>query len=90
MSVKAFERGFVCDYGAATPEDDFNTLAGSLWTRGADLTRRAARFPKLRAKLELVFEFYSKLDPNFTRRRLRRMLPVFLQFEDAEVEAERR
>jgi hypothetical protein len=37
-----------------------------------------------------VFEFYSKLDPNFTRRRLRRMLPVFLQFEDAEVEAERR
>lgn len=55
--------GFLCEYSRASLEDDFNMLAEHLFTHGAALRAIAARFPKIRAKRDLVIAFYQKQDP---------------------------
>ena len=64
-----YEAGFLTQYAQASMEEDFNSIASRLIMGDETLYAAVARHPKLRAKAELVIEFYGRLDPSFTRDR---------------------
>ena len=64
--------GFVCSYGKVNPENDINTYAMWLFTRSDWMRRQAGHHPRMQRKLEVLMDFYGRLDPGFTRRFFRR------------------
>lgn len=59
-------RGFVCEYGTASLEEDFNTFAELLFTCNHTFRKNILNHEILRKKAELVIGFYRKLHPLFT------------------------
>ena len=59
--------GFVCSYGMANVENDVNTYAMWLFTRADWLFEQAARNPRVQRKVDLLIQFYGRLDPTYTR-----------------------
>lgn len=61
------EEGFVNEYAKASLEEDFNSQAGRLFVGDAGLWSAIAKYPRVRAKADLVIAFYGKLDVSFTK-----------------------
>lgn len=55
-------QGFVCDYSRASQENDFNMIAENLFDGNQTFWKTVDRNPMLRKKVELVVQFYEKLD----------------------------
>jgi len=66
-----YQAGFLTQYAQASIEEDFNSIASRLIMGDEALSAAVERHPQLRAKAELVIEFYGRLDPSFTRDRFR-------------------
>ncbi len=60
------EKGFLVEYAQSTLENDLNGFAKMLFNGEAELWEVAARFPKIRRKLDLTLAFYQKIDASFT------------------------
>ncbi len=60
------EQGFFKEYAQSTLENDFNGFAKMLFNGEAERWSVAARYPKIRRKLELTLDFYRALHPGFT------------------------
>lgn len=59
-------QGFYSQYSMASFEEDFNILVEMLFVGDADLWKGSEEFPPLRAKLNLVIDFYQALSPVYT------------------------
>lgn len=60
------EQGFLVEYAQSTLENDLNGFAKMLFNGEPELWRVAAKFPKVRRKLDLSLAFYQKIDASFT------------------------
>ena len=67
LATNYFADGFVCSYGKVSLENDVNTYAMHLFTRADWLLRQASQYPRVRQKLDVLMDFYGRLDPGFTR-----------------------
>ena len=72
LATNLFAEGFVASYGKSSLENDVNTYAMHLFTRADWLLRQAERHPRVRRKLDVLMDFYERLDPGFTRGFFRR------------------
>lgn len=61
-----FEQGFIQQYGMASFEEDFNGYAGRLFMGEASLWEAIEKYPRVKAKADMVIAFYTKLDPSLT------------------------
>ena len=59
---KLWKQGVYCEYGAASEEEDFNVIAGELWTGSRSLWEGAKFSERLYQKIRLVIEVYQSLD----------------------------
>lgn len=59
------EMGFLCEYGAASLEEDFNTYAEGLFAGGRRFWRVVDAYPRVRAKARIAVRFYQALDASF-------------------------
>lgn len=66
--------GFLVEYAQSTMENDLNGIAKMLFNGEAALWEIAARFPKIRRKLDLALAFYQKIDPAFTEAFFRKLV----------------
>mgnify|MGYP003588791050 CR=1 FL=1 len=83
--------GFVCSYGMANLENDVNTYAMWLFTRADWLLDQASRHPRVQRKVDLLIDFYGKLDPVYTREFFLRHCRTALTAEEkAQVDARTR
>ena len=58
-----YSAGFLSQYSQASMEEDFNMLAEGMMTGDPELAKAAKRYPRIRAKLAVITEFYRALDP---------------------------
>ena len=83
--------GFLCSYGMADVENDANTYAMWLFTRADWLLEQASRHPRVQKKVDLLIQFYGKLDPAYTREFfLRHCRTALTADEQAQVDASTR
>ncbi len=69
------EAGFLVEYAQSTLENDLNGFAKMLFNGQAELWKVAARFPKIRRKLDLTLAFYQKIDASFSEAFFRSLVP---------------
>lgn len=69
------EQGFLVEYAQSTLENDLNGFAKMLFNGEAGLWEVAARFPKIRHKLDLTLAFYQKIDASFTEAFFHSLVP---------------
>lgn len=67
------ESGFLVEYCQSTMENDLNGFAKMLFNGETALWKTAAKFSKIRRKLDLALTFYQKLTPTFTEEFFRRL-----------------
>ena len=72
LSTNYLAEGFASQYGMSTLENDINTYAQGLFTRSDWLLPQAAAHPHVQQKLDVLLDFYGRLDPGFTREFFRR------------------
>jgi hypothetical protein len=60
------ELGFLCSYGRTSIEEDFNTFAEGLFSGDPAFWDAVDSYVSVRKKCDLAFDFYSKLDPQFS------------------------
>ena len=78
----------MCEYGRDTLENDINTYAMWLFTRTDWLLEQASQHPRVQQKVEVLMDFYGRLDPGFTREFFRRRCQTSLSAaERQQVEA---
>jgi hypothetical protein len=65
MTDEVNARGFVNEYGESALEEDAATIAETLMAADPEEIARLHRFPKLRAKCDLIIRFYRSVDPAF-------------------------
>jgi hypothetical protein len=68
------QAGFLVEYAQSTMENDLNGIAKMLFNGESALWEIAARFPKIRRKLDLTLDFYQKIDPAFTEAFFRKLV----------------
>lgn len=68
------QAGFLVEYAQSTLENDLNGIAKMLFNGESALWEIAARFPKIRRKLDLTLAFYQKIDPAFTETFFRKLV----------------
>lgn len=66
LEVRHFQDGFVCEYGRASLQEDFATLAAELFMGSAVFWRGTERFDRLRVKRDLVIKVYQAADERMT------------------------
>ena len=59
------ERGFLTRYSEASVEEDFNVYCQNIFNGGEAFWKLVDKFQKIKAKTELVLQFYHRIDPNF-------------------------
>ncbi|MFO1484538.1 MAG: hypothetical protein U1F71_14350 [Verrucomicrobiaceae bacterium] len=69
------EQGFLVEYAQSTLENDLNGFAKMLFNGEPALWETAAKFPKIRRKLDLTLAFYKKIDASFTEAFFRSLVP---------------
>jgi len=70
LSTDAMRRdGFLIAYCQSHAINDFNCIAGSLFTCSDDIWQCASKYPRISAKLDVTIEFYRAIDPSFTKER---------------------
>jgi dipeptidyl-peptidase 4 len=67
MDPGLLEQGFTSEYAQASMEEDFNGNAAPLLMGDAAYWAAMEKYPRIKAKAELVMSFYEKLDGSFTR-----------------------
>lgn len=60
---KWYAAGFVHDYGMSSMENDFNMYAELAMTHPQRLKELAQAYPKIKAKTQILVEFYTSLAP---------------------------
>lgn len=65
LSDTLHQEGFLREYSRSTMENDVNGFAAMMFTGDPALWDIASRFPRIRAKLDLMLRFFQKLDPVF-------------------------
>lgn len=65
------EQGFFSAYGRTSAENDFNMLAGALFTCNTELWEYYDRYPRMQRKVDYVIDQYAELDARYTRRYFR-------------------
>jgi hypothetical protein len=68
------QAGFLVEYAQSTMENDLNGIAKMLFNGESALWEIAARFPKIRRKLDLTLAFYQKIDPAFIEAFFRKLV----------------
>lgn len=61
------EQGFIQEYAKASIEEDFNCHAAALFMGDAQYWEAVEKHPKLKAKADLLVEFYAKIHADLTR-----------------------
>ena len=64
-SPRFLEQGFLTRYSQSSLENDFNMIAGWMFTRPAEIRDFGERYPRIRKKLELAVSFYEALHSGF-------------------------
>jgi len=64
-------RGFYSKYSLAEQEEDFNILAENVFMGGSEFWKSVDNYPRLKAKVKLVLNFYNRVDSSFTEPSLR-------------------
>ena len=59
-------RGFLCEYGTASIEEDFNSIAAYMMIGDLALDAASLHHSALGHKLELVRRFYARISPEFS------------------------
>lgn len=63
--------GLLCEYGAASVEEDFNTFAEGLFAGGKSFWRVVDSYPRVKEKARAAIRFYQSLDAEFTEETFR-------------------
>jgi hypothetical protein len=56
-----YEKGFICEYGQLTFEDDINTYAQFLVAKFSMLNGIAASYPRVQGKTDMLLQFYFSI-----------------------------
>lgn len=64
--------GFLTEYSMSSLENDINTLAQNLFLPDPGFWSIFDKYPKIKAKTQLLILFYNKLDEQYTERYFRR------------------
>lgn len=59
--------GFLVQYAVSDLENDFNTYAESIFCPAQELWNYCQKYPGVNRKVNLMFQFYTKLNPEFTK-----------------------
>ena len=62
------EKGFLTRYSQASLEEDFNVYCQNIFNGGYDFWQIVKKFPKVKAKTDLVIQFYHNIDTLFTEK----------------------
>ncbi len=73
MKPELNEQGFVSEYAQASLEEDFNSHAARLFMGEDAYWRALEKYPRLKAKAELVMNFYMRLNREFSPARFAAM-----------------
>ncbi len=65
------KRGMLTQYALSSMENDVNTFAQNLFCPSEGFWDIVDRFPRVRKKLSLLVNFYSKINPSFTEQYFR-------------------
>lgn len=79
MKPELNEQGFLSEYAQASMEEDFNSHVVRLFMGEQTYWQALERYPRLRAKAELVVAFYTKLDARFSRASFARLRTLAAQ-----------
>jgi hypothetical protein len=60
------EKGMLTQYAMSSLENDINTIAQNLFRPSADFWLMADNYQRVGKKVNLLIEFYNKIDPAFT------------------------
>jgi len=60
-------QGFLHEYALSSLENDFNSFAESIFVGDTRFWDIVDKYPKIEMKLNILIDFYSKLDPIFTK-----------------------
>ncbi len=60
------EMGFLYQYAGSTLENDFNSFAENIFMGEESFFKTVEGYEKLKAKLDLIIEFYNAVNPRFT------------------------
>jgi hypothetical protein len=60
-------KGFINEYAMSSLENDFNSIVKRIFIGDNHFWELVKKHPKLEKKMDLVIEFYSKLDPMFNK-----------------------
>jgi len=63
---EAHNMGFLYEYAQSTMENDINSFAENIFMEDDSFFATAESYEKLKAKLDLIVEFYNTLDKTFT------------------------
>ncbi len=66
FEAERHQMGFLSDYSTSSLEDDFNMYAENLFAGGDDFWRVADTYPEVKAKTDLIVDFYQTIDPRYT------------------------
>ncbi len=72
-------QGFLAQYATSSQEEDFNMLAEALFTGQNRFWDAVDENPALKTKVNLVIDFYTRLDPTFNEDFFRRMVRTEIQ-----------
>ena len=67
------KKGIATQYASSSIENDLNTLAQNLFSPEENFWNYVDHFPRLRKKVNLLINFYSKLSPVFTEEYFRKL-----------------
>ncbi|RYX83589.1 hypothetical protein EON83_14420 [bacterium] len=68
LSEALLEEGFLNEYAKASTEEDFNSFVGRLFVGDSGLWEAVEKYPRIKAKADLVINFYGKLAPSLTEK----------------------
>lgn len=66
FEIGRFQEGFLSDYNTASLENDFNMYVENLFVGEAEFWQAVDNYPKVREKVNLVIDFFQKVNPRYT------------------------
>ena len=65
-SLELYRKGFLCEYGQSNLENDLNIFSQAMLDNDGTFWKYIEMFDKLKAKVDIVVDFYHSIDPRFT------------------------
>lgn len=69
------EKGLLTQYASSSIENDVNTFAQNLFLPEKDFWKNVETYPRIKKKMEMLVEFYQKINPVFTLEYFRKFSP---------------